>query len=83
MGEVKQTTTPICTTRASNPSTPVTTTVTSNPQSSVLCNPTTHLLLKTAVTKIKSDKTRSATANILFDEGPQRSLISQQLADVL
>ena len=38
VGEMKQTTTPICTTRASNPSTPVTITVTSNPQSSVLFN---------------------------------------------
>ena len=83
--EAKQntTTTPVCTTPASNPSTPVTTTLTSNPQSSVLFNLNDSVcLLKTAVTEVKSDKT-SAIANVLFDEGAQRSFISQQLADVL
>ena len=34
------------------------------------------------MTEVKSDKT-SVIANILFDEGTQRSFISQQLADVL
>ena len=82
VAEAKQTTTthPVCTTRASNPSTLVTTTLTSNPQSSVLFNPSNSVcLLKTAVTKVKSDKT-STVANVLFDEGVQRSFISQQLA---
>ena len=86
VGEAKQTTTtttPVHTTPASNPSTPVTTTLTSKPQSSVLFNPSDSVcLLKTAVTEVKSDKT-SVIANILFDEGAQRSFISQQLADVL
>ena len=85
MVEAKQTTTttPVHTTPAFNPTTPVTTTLTSNPQSSVLFNPSDSIcLLKTAVTKVKSDKT-SVIANILYDEGAQRSFISQQLADVL
>ena len=34
------------------------------------------------MTEVKSDKT-SAMANVLFDEGAQRSFISQQLADKL
>ena len=34
------------------------------------------------MTEVKSDKT-SAIANVLFDEGAQRSFISQQLADEL
>ena len=83
--EAKQTTTtpPVSTNQAPNPPTPVTTTLTSNPQSSVLFNSSGSVcLLKTAVTEVKSDKT-SAVANVLFDEGAQRSFISQQLADVL
>ena len=85
VSEAKQTTTtpPTCVTPASNPPTPVNTTLTSNPQSSVLFNPSDSVcLLKTAVTEVKSDK-KSAVANVLFDEGAQRSFISQQLADVL
>ena len=78
MPEAKQTTN-----QAPNPPTPVTTTLTSNPQSSVLFNSNGSVcLLKTAVTEVKSDKT-SAVANVLFDEGAQRSFISQQLADAL
>ena len=74
---------PVRKTPASNPSTPVTTTLASNPQSSVLFNSSNSVcLLKTAVTKVKSDKT-SAVTNVLFDEGAQRSFTSQQLADAL
>ena len=39
-------------------------------------------MLKTAVTEVRPDKT-SAIASALFDEGAQRSFISQQLADLL
>ena len=55
----------------------------SDSQTSVLCNPDNSVcLLKTAVTSVISD-VGSATANILFDEGAQRSFISKGLADTL
>ena len=60
---------------------PVTTTIAlANTQASVLCNSV--CLLKTAVAKVVSD-VGSATANILFDEGAQRSFISKELANTL
>ena len=81
--EAKQTAPPVSTPPASNVTTPVTTTLASNPQSSVLFNQGDSIcLLKTAVTEVVSDKVR-AVANILFDEGAQRSFISQQLANTL
>ena len=82
--EAKQTAPPVSTPPASNATTPVTTTLASNPQSSVLFNQGDSIcLLKTAVTEVVSDKVR-AVANILFDEGAQRSfIISQQLANTL
>ena len=81
--EAKQTAPPVSTPPASNATTPVTTTLASNPQSSVLFNQGDSIcLLKTAVTEVVSDKVR-AVANILFDEGAQRSFISQQLANTL
>ena len=46
----------------------------------MLCNSV--CLLKTAVTKVVSD-VGSATANVLFDEGAQRSFISKELANTL
>ena len=56
---------------------PVTTTIAlANTQASVLCNSV--CLLKTAVAKVISD-VGSATANVLFDEGAQRSFISKEL----
>ena len=60
---------------------PVTTTISlANTQASVLCNSV--CLLKTAVAKVVSD-VGSATANVLFDEGAQRSFISKELANTL
>ena len=60
---------------------PVTTTIASaDTQASVLCSSV--CLLKTAVAKVVSD-VGSATANILFDEGAQRSFISKKLANAL
>ena len=44
----------------------------------------THVLLKTAVATVRAPSTHLAsTANILFDEGAQRSFITQSLADTL
>ena len=60
---------------------PVTTTIAlADTQTSVLCSSV--CLLKTAVAKVVSD-VDSATANILFDEGAQRSFISKKLANTL
>ena len=43
-----------------------------------------HILLKTAVSTVMSPvTTQTTTASILFDEGAQRSFISQELADDL
>jgi len=71
------------TTLAYNQTTPVTTTLACNPKLSVLFSPGDSVcLLKTAVTEIMSGKT-SALAYFLFDEGAQRSFISQQFADLL
>ena len=70
--EIKSTTTAVTTTLASTDS-----------QTSVLFNPSSSIcLLKTAVATVRTDKS-SATAKILFDEGAQRSFISQTLADSL
>ena len=49
-------------------------------QASVLCSSV--CLLKTAIAKVVSD-VGSTTANILFDEGAQRSFISKKLANSL
>ena len=57
-----------------------TTTTLADTQTSVLCNSV--CLLKTAMAKVVSD-VGSATANILFDEGAQRSFISKKLANAL
>lgn len=68
----------------SKTTTTVTTTLAStDSQASVLFNPSGSIcLLKTAVATVSTNKS-SATANILFDEGAQRSFISQTLADAL
>ncbi|VDI47902.1 Hypothetical predicted protein [Mytilus galloprovincialis] len=42
-----------------------------------------QVLLKTAIAPITYDKTHFNTANILFDEGAQRSFITQEMADLL
>ncbi|XP_063446844.1 uncharacterized protein LOC134726374 [Mytilus trossulus] len=42
-----------------------------------------QVLLKTAKAPITYDKTHFNTANILFDEGAQRSFITQEMADLL
>ena len=60
---------------------PVTTTIAlADTQVSMLCSSV--CLLKTAVAKVVSD-VGSATANILFDDGAQRSFISKKLANAL
>ena len=60
---------------------PVTTTIAlADTQTSVLCSSV--CLLKTVVAKVVLD-VGSATANILFDEGAQRSFISKKLANAL
>ena len=79
--EIKSTTTAVTTTLASTDS--QATLAPTDSQTSVLFNPSSSIcLLKTAVATVSSDKL-SATANILFDEGAQRSFISQTLADSL
>jgi len=71
-GQVTQTTNTVSTTVAM-----------ADTQTSVLCNSGKSIcLLKTAVAKVTSDKC-SGTANILFDEGAQRSFISKKLASTL
>ncbi|XP_063447979.1 uncharacterized protein LOC134727528 [Mytilus trossulus] len=42
-----------------------------------------QVLLKTAIAPITYDKTHFNTANLLFDEGAQRSFITQEIADLL
>ncbi|CAC5425528.1 unnamed protein product [Mytilus coruscus] len=42
-----------------------------------------QVLLKTAIAPITYDKTQFTSANILFDEGAQRSFITQEMADLL
>ena len=42
-----------------------------------------HVLLKTSITQVSSDGKQFDTANILFDEGAQRSFITQEMANNL
>jgi len=46
-------------------------------------SPRSHVLLKTAIGPVSADRKNFDAANILFDEGAQRSFITQDLADKL
>ena len=51
-----------------------------NMHSSTSTPPRSHVLLKIAVAPVSSDGKQFESANILFDEGAQRSFITQEMA---